>query len=287
MLINNFLIALLPAIGWGSQAILMQIFGGSFENKVVGISWTVLLASIISMFVHSPNYSFNLIFGSSLCGLFWSIGMLLQVKSFDLVGISTAMPISTGGQILGTAIISAIFFHEWTTWKQWIFGILSLVIISIGIVTISKRKNNNHSGKELKQGLIYLFVSTLGLIGYAIIPTVFKLNISDMIFPQGVSIFLFITLFTLFKNKDILFSRFTIKNMVTGLFFELGNLSILLSMEVNGVAVGYTFSQLNVVISTLGGLMILKESRYKDDIKRKILALIFITLGAIVMGLTV
>ena len=60
----------------------------------------------------------------------------------------------------------------------------------------------------------------------------------------------------------------------------------MLSNEMNGLAVGWTLSQMNVIVATLGGLFILKEKKTKKEMAFVIAGVILIALGGILIGIT-
>lgn len=64
------------------------------------------------------------------------------------------------------------------------------------------------------------------------------------------------------------------------------NLTVMLSNEMNGLAVGWTLSQMNVIVATLGGLFILKEKKTKKEMAFVIAGMILIALGGILIGIT-
>ena len=48
-----------------------------------------------------------------ISGAMWAFGQGTQLQSVNLVGVSKTMPISTGLQLVGTTLFSAIFLGEW------------------------------------------------------------------------------------------------------------------------------------------------------------------------------
>lgn len=286
MTLSGILLALLPALGWGCQALCMQIVGGKFTQKVMGMVLTVLAVGTTMLFIKPPHWTSDLIIGSILCGVFWGVGMILQVKSYDLVGVSMTMPISTGEQLVGTALVGAIFLQEWTSPIQWLLGIVALIVIIAGITMTAYHEKKGTAGTNVKKGMIILLISSIGFIGYASFPQIFHLNGWDVLFPQAVTMFVTILILVATQKGNDIFGKHTWKNMLTGAFFEVGNIGILFSNAVNGVAVGFTLSQLNVVISTLGGLWILHETKTSKEKKMIIAGLILVVAGAIIIGIT-
>lgn len=283
----GYLLALIPALGWGLQSIVMQKIRGKFTNKVMGmVMTTFVFAIIISFFKHPTVVTSNLIIGSTLCGISWIIGQLLQVKSFDLVGVSMAMPISTGEQLLGTTLIGALYFHEWQSAWQFIFGIGALVLIISGIYLTTYSDQRKKQNVNLRSGLIVLTISALGLIGYAVIPRVFHLNSWDILLPQSIAMLVTMFIVAGFQKDRKILGVKTWQNMTTGIFFAIANVAILFSNEINGIAVGYTLSQLNVIVATLGGLLILHEHKSAKELRFTLVRLLLIVTGAILIGVT-
>ena len=136
MSVMDILIALVPALGLGFQVICMQLIGGKYTNKVMGLAIVTLLVGIGVYFVKQPVLTPVLWLGAALSGIGFCIGIILQVKSFSLVGVSMTMPISVGEQLVGTALVGALCFHEWTTVNQWLLGIGALILIVIGIIAL-------------------------------------------------------------------------------------------------------------------------------------------------------
>lgn len=93
-------------------------------------------------------------------------------------------------------------------------------------------------------------------------------------------------LFCSFEKKPEIFGRKSFQNILTGLFFAVANVTIMLSNEANGVALGFTLSQMNVVVSTVGGLVILHETKTSKELKYTLSGLILVLAGGILIGMT-
>ncbi|MGM9892541.1 GRP family sugar transporter [Limosilactobacillus sp.] len=285
MSLSDILIALVPAFGLGFQVICMQLIGGKYTNKVMGMAIVTLLVGIVVYFIKRPVLTSGLWLGSALSGIGFCIGIILQVKSFSLVGVSRTMPISVGEQLVGTALVGAICFHEWTALNQWLLGIGALVLIVAGIAMTAYQEHSDQ-GSNVKKGMLYLLISSLGFVAYASFPTAFHLSGWDVVFPQAVAIFIAMVVLCSFEKGGHLFGLKTWQNMATGVCFAIANLGIIFSNEINGVAVGYTISQLNVIISTLGGLWILHESKTPKEVRFIIAGVLLVVAGGIMIGVT-
>lgn len=86
MSLVDILIALVPAFGLGFQVISMQLIGGKYTNKVMGMAIVTLVVGIAVYFIKQPVLTPALWIGSALSGIGFCIGIILQVKSFSWLG---------------------------------------------------------------------------------------------------------------------------------------------------------------------------------------------------------
>ena len=89
-----------------------------------------------------------------------------------------------------------------------------------------------------------------------------------------------------FQKDNDMFGKKSWQNMLTGVFFALANITVLFSNQLNGVAVGWTLSQMNVIVSTLGRLWFLHEARTHKEMKFTIIGLALVVIGAVMIGIT-
>lgn len=286
---GNMLLGLIPALLWGIQPVLLTKIGGKSTNKVLGLAiGALLLAGGVVLLRGLPRWTTALVVGGLLSGLTWSVGMIYQVKSFDVIGVAMAMPFSTGTQLVGTALVGVFYFHEWQTIYQYGLGFAALGIIVAGIVMTSyqEKKGEAEGSAQLRRGILMLLLSTVGFISYATTPRIFGLDGWDVVLPQAIGMVAgTLVLGFIGKNPDFL-NKKTFQNVFAGLSFAVANLIFIFSNAINGVAVGFTLSQMNVVVSTLSGLIILKESKTSRELKMTLGGLLLVVAGGIMIGLT-
>lgn len=82
----------------------------------------------------------------------------------------------------------------------------------------------------------------------------------SIILPQSIGMILGASFFAFRKVKV---DQFVWKNMICGLLWGLGNICMLLTVKSLGLAVGFSLSQMGIIISTLGGIFILGERKRK------------------------
>lgn len=72
------------------------------------------------------------------------------------------------------------------------------------------------------------------------------------------------------------------KLSIIGLTFSVSALAYIFSAKANGVVTAFIMTQLNVVVATLGGLMILHEVKTPRELKLTLLGLVLIVTGSII-----
>ena len=73
--------------------------------------------------------------------------------------------------------------------------------------------------------------------------------------------------------------------LLSGVVWALGNIALLRSTSIVGVAAGFTFSQLGFVIATLGSIFLLKEPRTRREIAVVLAGIAAALAGVVLMGM--
>ncbi|MED4728568.1 RhaT/GlcU family sugar-proton symporter [Aneurinibacillus migulanus] len=281
----DIFLAILPSLFWGSIVLFNVKLGGGPYSQTLGTTLGALIFSIgIYIFV-KPVLTPVIIGVGIVSGLFWALGQANQLKSIDLMGVSKTMPISTGLQLVSTALFGVIVFHEWSTTKSVILGVLALICIIVGIV-LTSLQNQEEKQKEqagnLKKGIVILLISTLGYLVYVVVIRLFNINGWSALFPQAIGMVLGGILLTI-KHKP--FNKYAIRNIIPGLIWAAGNMFLFISQPRVGVATSFSLSQMGIVISTLGGIFILGEKKTKRQFIAIIIGIILIIAAGIMLGI--
>ncbi|MFL0582125.1 RhaT/GlcU family sugar-proton symporter [Solibacillus silvestris] len=279
----DILLAILPAIFWGSIVLFNVKLGGGPYTQTLGTTIGALIFStIIYIVVHPPLTPLIFIVGI-VSGLFWALGQSNQLKSIDYIGVSKTMPISTGMQLVSTALFGVIVFREWSTTKTIILGVLALIFIVIGIVltTLESEKNEEKSG-QFKKGIITLIISTIGYLVYVVVARLFNVSGWAALFPQAIGMVIGGLILT-YKHKP--FNKYAIRNIIPGLIWAAGNMFLFISQPKVGVATSFSLSQMGIVISTLGGIFIIGEKKTKRQLISISIGIILIVLGGVFLGM--
>lgn len=279
----DLLIALLPALLWGSVVLINVKVGGSPYEQIMGTVLGAFIIGTITYFIVEPELNLKILAVGIISGAFWALGQGNQLKSVELIGVSKTMPISTGLQLVSTTLISVIFFNEWTTTKAVVLGIAALLLLVVGVILTSLKGDNEDGGNNnYKKALPILIISTIGYVTYVVIGQFFGVEGWDALFPQAIGMLIGGILLSFKhqpKKKNIL------KNIIPGVVWALGNMALFYSQPKVGVATSFSFSQMLVVVSTLGGIFILKEKKTKKQYIGIAIGIVLIIIAAFLLGL--
>lgn len=244
-----------------------------------------LLFSIVAFFIVQPDLDITVFAIGIVSGIFWVIGQRNQFASVDYLGVSKIVPLSTGMQLFGTTLFGVIVFHEWKTTTEIIIGIIAICAIIAGALLTSRRseQGDQKDKQNFKKGLTILLISTIGYVTYVVIIRWFEVNGWQAILPQAVGMFIGALVLS-FKHKP--FNKYSVRNILTGLIWSTGNLTLLLSLPLIGIATSFSLSQTGIIISTLGGIFLLGEKRSKKEIIWVISGCVLIIAGGVMLGFT-
>ena len=296
---GSILIGLIPALGWGFQGIVMLKIGGTTANKQMGMVLTALVMSICVALVDPIVWSPALIAAAAVNGNPWAIAQILQIKSFDYLGVSRAMPLTAGMQLILTSIIGAFYFGELPqAWQMGVgFAGIALIIVGTVLTTYTEAGQETTSKEDIRKGVIITAISSVLYVAYATAARFFNVDSFQILLPQALFMLAATVVIAIFVSKrdsvDGVFGRtegvFGLKswqNMLTGILWSVANIAVLFSNQVNGVAVGWTLANMNLIFATLGGLFILHEKKTPKELKFVIAGMILIAAGGIAIGAT-
>ncbi|MBC6309181.1 glucose transporter GlcU [Listeria sp. FSL L7-1582] len=284
----NILIALIPALLWGFMPLIITKIGGTTRQQTTGITFGALIFACIAFLFTDPVYTAETVIISFITGCLWSVGQMFQLKSFKLIGVSKAMPISTGMQLVGTTLCGVLLFHEWDTTFRIVFGFIALALIVIGIFMTSYAEKEEAGQATLNRGLLALAISSAGYVSYVVIIQGFSINGLDAILPQAIGMVIAALIMTA-RSKDDQESRFIKKTawlVIPGMIWAIGNVAMIYANSLVGVATGFSLSQLGVVISTLGAILLLNERKTRKEIIFVIIGVVLVVIGGILIGVT-
>ncbi|WP_238046531.1 GRP family sugar transporter [Enterococcus mundtii] len=282
----ELLIALVPMVSWGSIGLVSGKIGGDANQQTLGMTIGAFLFSLVAFFIVNPTITPWITLIGFLSGLAWSVGQNGQFHGMKFMGVSVGLPLSTGFQLILNTIAGAVFFHEWTQTKDYVYGILALILLVSGAYLTARQDDEGKVDTDNKmldfgKGFRALIYSTLGYGVYTIIVNWANLDAMSIILPQSIGMILGASFFAFRKVKV---DQYVWKNMASGLLWGIGNVCMLLTVKSLGLAVGFSLSQMGIIISTLGGIFILGEKKTKKELVFVIVGCLLVIFGGILLG---
>ncbi|MHA5190244.1 GRP family sugar transporter [Oenococcus oeni] len=309
----GILIALIPAITWGSTGLVNTKMGGSAAQQTLGMTFGALIFGLaVMLFYVIPNHislDYRIWIVGLFSGIFWAVGTAGQFVAYKDMGVSSAFPLSTAGQIVSNAIMAAAVLGEWTTIQMWIFGAIAITLVTTGALLTSARSKASKSTSTQRpaaysHGLIALLLSTIGYMLYFVFPNLmFKVGfiskavheanngasyMTAIIGPQAIGqvIGAFIIVIFVFHESEKMFQKATWRNILTGLNWGVGNLFMFISTAkpAIGQATATTLSQMGVIVGTFGGIYLLHEKKTRDQMVKIVIGSVLVVIGGVLIS---
>lgn len=282
----EILVALIPMFAWGSIGLVSGKIGGSANQQTLGMTIGALFFSTIIFFIVQPVITIQMVVIGILSGLFWSVGQNQQFHGMKYLGVSVGLPVSTGMQLIVNTIAGAVFFHEWKDSRDFLLGFIALGLLVLGAYLTARQDDDSgvktsNTMLDFNKGLRALIFSTIGYGAYTIIINAARLDPMGIILPQSIGMLIGASFFAFKKVK---LDRYVWRNMSCGLLWGLGNICMLLTMRQLGLAISFSLSQMGIIISTLGGIYILGETKSKKEMRYVVIGCLFVILGGILLG---
>lgn len=270
----NYLIYCLPALGWGLMPIISKKAGGSPVEQLLGTTVTAFGISIILSFLTGVEYTLTGTIAALISGSFWAGGQYLQFKALKTGSVSVVMPLSNGTQLVFTSLAAGILLREWQSMRQSLVTLLLLLVIlaAIYLITMNQKKDTEQKTVSL-QTMIMICTSSLCLMGYMITTSLFHVEGLQIFLPQAFAMFLSSCVIAKFDPGKQELSRIS-RNVLTGIFWTIANVSLFYIVTQLGVGLSYTISQLCIFVSIIGGILLLKEKKSKVEVMHTIIGMV-------------
>lgn len=282
----DILIALLPALFWGSMILFTVYIGGSAYSQLLGITIGALLFAIVNYVFTAPEITAKVFWVGLASGALWTIGQIGQLQSIKKIGVATTMPISTGMQLIATTLFGALVFSEWHDAVTTGLGLVALLLILAGVFLTSAKPmgavSDAADSSKMRNALIMLTVSTLGYLSYAVLAAFFQIKGADAVLPQSIGMVLMALLLT---AREKPYGQDTVRNILPGIVWAFGSFFMFVSQPRVGVAISFSLAQVAVAISTLGSIFILKEKKTPDQMKKVVSGIVLIIAAAVLLGI--
>ncbi len=315
----GYLYGCLAALLWGLKPSSIKIINGKAIQVQFGTAVAVLLFSIAVFFCTfsssyadlSSSFGLQIILYSFFSGACWAIGQFFQFYAYKLLSTSIGFALTTAFTLIFNAAFSVIVFKDWQTPFQLGLGFGAIFVIIIGSFLTIYRSKQNKEVKEKKDNLSFIigiivsvitglfFMLYSGLLRFV---TIHNVSTTSTLLPHGIGTFLG-TMFAILiqyvleikqhkQDESVQITSLkdvkVIYSLIPGFLSSGGNFLMIITNSLIGSAVGFTLTQMAVVISTLISLFLLKE--YKNKTKAEnictLIGAIIILLGGVMIGFT-
>lgn len=279
-----YLIALIPALGWGFMPLITGKVGGSEANQIFGIGAGASLVGLIAFLIIHPQVSMKAFLFSLLCGALWSTAQVGQFVSFKRIGVSNTVPLSTVFQLVGNSIIGVVIFGEWHSARALTIGFIALAIVIIGAMMTSFTDRSGGQNVTIKD-VLFLLVTTIGYWIYSSFPKMPILAHEDSVgifLPEVLGILLGAIIYDLASGNAKAFTqKEQYTNILAGISWGIAAFAYIFAARMIGVTVAFVFTQLNVIIATFGGILVLHEHKSPRESKFTFWGIVLIVIGSI------
>ena len=279
-----YLIALIPALGWGFMPLITGKVGGSEANQIFGIGAGASLVGLVAFLIMHPQVSMKAFFFFFFCGALWSTAQVGQFVSFKRIGVSNTVPLSTVFQLVGNSIIGVLIFGEWHSARALTIGFIALAIVIIGAMMTSFTDRSNGQNVTTKD-VLFLLATTIGYWIYSSFPKMPILAHEDSVgifLPEVLGILLGAIIYDLASGNAKAFTqKEQYTNILAGISWGIAAFAYIFAARMLGVTVAFVFTQLNVIIATFGGILILHEHKSPRESKFTFWGIVLIVIGSI------
>ncbi|MDD6865730.1 MAG: GRP family sugar transporter [Lactobacillus sp.] len=271
-------------MGWGFMPLITGKVGGSEANQIFGIGAGASLVGLIAFLLIHPQVSMKAFLFSLLCGALWSTAQVGQFVSFKRIGVSNTVPLSTVFQLVGNSIIGVLIFGEWHSARALTIGFIALAIVIVGAMMTSFTDRSNGQSVTTKD-VLFLLVTTIGYWIYSSFPKMPILAHEDSVgifLPEVLGILLGAIIYDLASGNAKAFTqKEQYTNILAGISWGIAAFAYIFAARMIGVTVAFVFTQLNVVIATFGGILVLHEHKSPRESKFTFWGIVLIVIGSI------
>lgn len=173
-------------------------------------------------------------------------------------------------------------FGEWQGIGAKILGFGAIVLLILGATLTSIKDKNDEGSVSNRSGIVTLVFTTVGYWIYSALPKLSNGDSLSIFFPQMLGIFCAALIYVTIHNRKAFGEKDSYLDAIPGAIYGFAALAYIYAAKANGVVTAYVLAQLNVVISTLGGLLILHEQKTSRELKFTLWGLVLIVVGSIV-----
>jgi len=227
------------------------------------------------------------------CGPAWTLGLLFYVLSVSEMGLALATPIKNTTAVLGT-VVGIAAFQEWrhTAPVPAIAGSVFIVLCACALGRTGE--NARDRSQATIRGVAYAILSALSFSLYTI-PLKVALargadNFALLAYMALGSLATAAVIFLVLQRDRRQWFRLPLRDhacaALAGLIWVLATLSLYAAIRLIGLAVTWSISNLNTVVSVLVGILVFHEINARKFRTTIWLGLLFAFVGVLLLGLS-
>ena len=284
----HILIALLPSLLWGAMALLNAAFPAEPRRQNTFVIAGGGAASLLTSPLTGAAWSLHSLAWGMLSGLLWSIGIIFLLKGFQTWGTSRTMPLTAALQLTLNGLIGVVLLGEWRAPGAMALGLGAVALVIAG-GTAGTWQEGGGVGPSPRMRRIGALMTVCSAVFLGIYPGLLRLtdvSSADAAGPMGIGALIGAVIASrVLPRNGPLRGGGMVPALLSGVVWALGNIALLRSTSIVGVAAGFTFSQLGFVIATLGSIFLLKEPRTRREIAVVLAGIAAALAGVVLMGM--
>jgi len=271
--------ALLAAILWGSMVVPLKIakkpdvIWFQLALALGALSGTIIIVPIAGLLYEANLYGFS-------SGLIWATGNILALKSITKLGIARSTPLFVGTSILLSSSWGILYFKEPIMRFETALIGLALLLIGITIVNTTQKQQNKQLPKE---GIILAMAAGL-LLGTQFVPLkMVGISLEILLFSMSLGVATGATIIFLVMGRHINIKHLP-HGLASGWIFAAGNYFGIFTIATLGLTIGFSITQIAVLVSILWGIIYFKEMPEPRNQTKIIIAATLILTGSYILA---
>lgn len=287
---TGIFLSIVSAIAWGLNSVLLRWMQSEPAWQTLGSSvGNLIISALIFPWCGICGITLTPVVVSFISGVTWAVGMFLHVSSIPLVGISRAVPICGGFQVVFNSLFGWLVMGELPDSPLGrVATIAGVVLIVVSMLFVADSKEALNTEERCRRGLLLPIMAAM-VFGLYIAPVRY-LQIPGEIaaLPQAVGMVTGSVGLMWFRNRpgvSVPLRKFPFTVIcLPGLIWGIGNVLLLLALPRIGISVSFALTRLSVVISSCFGVFYFREVETEQTLPVLLAGLMSI-LGSIAMSI--
>ena len=279
MIDTGFATALIAAVLWGSMIVPLKlakkpdVIWFQLVLALGTLSGTIIIVPVAGLLYETNLYGFS-------TGLIWAAGNILALKSITKLGMARSTPLFVGITIILSSTWGILYFKESIMRFETALIGLTLLLLGITIVSTTQKQQNK---KWPKEGVITAITAGL-LLGTQFVPIkMIGISLETILFPMALGITAGATIIFLVMGRHINIKHLP-HGLASGWIFAAGNYFGIFTISSLGLTIGFSLTQIAVLVSILWGIIYFKEMPESRNQTKIIIAATLILTGSYVLA---